>query len=170
MRKGQVKIQEMAFMLVGVVIFFAIVGLFALVIFSDQLYREAQQTSEKRTLTAITFLADSPEFECVEGQTNCIDGDKLMALIGRNNYVRLWPFSSLTIIRFHAFDKSENSLIDCNMQNYPNCDRFNVYSKGVDEVRIASYAALCMTDYEVEHYKRCEIVKVLAGTEQIKHE
>jgi len=169
-KRGQLKIQEMAFMLVGVIVFFVIVGLFALMIFYNHLYREAADTAERRTLTAITYLADSPEFECVEGQSNCIDGDKLMAVIGKANYTRFWPFSSLTIIRFHAFDKSEDALIDCTLSNYPSCDRFNVYNKGVKEVRIQSFAALCRTEYELDHYKKCEIVKIIAGTKQIKPE
>jgi len=169
-KKGQLKIQEMAFMLVAVIIFFVIVGLFALMIFYNQLYNEAEEIAERRTLTAVTYLADSPEFECVEGQSNCIDGDKLMALLKKSNYTKMWPFSSLTIIRFHAFAKPERELVDCSMQNYPKCDRFNVYSKGVKEIRISSFAALCMTDYEMGHFRKCEIVKILAGTEQIKPE
>ncbi len=167
-KKSQLRIQEMAFMLVAVVLFFVLVGLFALMIFQNSLYEEVTEVAEKRTLSAVTNLADSPEFSCVDISSNCMDGDKLMALIGKKNYEDFWHFSSLSVLRFRAFNKSESDMITCTLANYPECDKFMVYDKNVrDERTISSFAALCITEYEQEHYKKCEIAKILAGTEQI---
>jgi hypothetical protein len=166
-KRAELRIQEMSFMLLAVVVFFVIVGLFAIMIFYNTLYKEARQIEESRTLTAATYLADTPEFNCVDTMSNCIDGDKLVALIGKTNYTKLWPFSSLSVVRFHAFEKTEAQMVECTISNYPQCDIFEVYDKQVsDESVVSAFVALCITEYEQGHFKKCEVAKILAGTEQ----
>jgi len=166
-KKAQLKIQEMAFMLVAVFLFFILVGMFVLTLMYMNIHEDATRIAEERTLSSVTNLADSPEFSCVASKTNCVDGDKLISLVGRKSYENFWPFSSLKVITFRGFGKSENDLVECNFANYPDCDLFIVYDKNVDDERaISSFIALCRKEYENGYtFDKCELAKLIGGTE-----
>ena len=166
-KKAQLKIQEMAFMILAVFLFFILVGIFVLSIVYSGIYEEANRIKEDRTLSAVVSLADSPELACISAKSNCIDGDKLITLIDNNRYEDFWPFSSLRVIKASGFGIDEEDLIECSFTNYPNCDIFNVYDKKVSNERaIASFVALCRKEYENGYtYDTCEIAKIIAGTE-----
>jgi len=91
MKQGQIKIQQMAFMLLAVTLFFVLVGLFVLVIRFAGIGEAAEALEERNALLLTTKMANSPEFSCGNvygtGNINCIDGDKVMALKKNiNNY------------------------------------------------------------------------------------
>ena len=167
---GQLRIQEMAFMLLAVFLFFALVGLFAFTLIYINISDSAGQIAEDRTLSSVTSLADTPEMSCVAAKSNCIDGDKLINLVGKDIYGGLWPYSSLRVIKFSGFNKEEDELIACTKANYPNCDAFNVYDKEVDNERaISSFVAICRKELENGYtYDRCETAKIIAGTKLIQ--
>ncbi|MAG02678.1 hypothetical protein CMI42_05050, partial [Candidatus Pacearchaeota archaeon] len=143
-KKGQLKIQEMAFMLLAVFLFFILVGIFVLSVTFSGLSDEATRIAEDRTLTAVTNLADSPEFACISAKSNCVDGDKLIALVGKEYYRDFWPFSSLRLIKASGFEKEDKELVKCNIANYPECDLFEVYDRNVEDERaIGSFVAFC---------------------------
>ncbi|MEM0465829.1 MAG: hypothetical protein QXW97_03990 [Candidatus Pacearchaeota archaeon] len=167
-RKSQIRIQEMAFMLVGVFLFFGLVILFALTLLYSKIQNEARQIAEERTLSSIVNLADSPEFYCGGySRINCVDFDKAMALSNNKKYQNFWPYSSLEIQKLSAFNKDKDEMIICTKQNYPNCERLIIYNKSVrNERRIDSFVALCRVESEASlHYQKCEIAKFVAGTE-----
>lgn len=169
-KKAQLKIQEMAFMLVAVALFFVLVGLFVLSVVYSNLQEEATRIAEARTLSSITNLADSPEFSCVGSKSNCVDADKLIALINyelsKRNYENFWPFTSLKVVKMSAFDKTEEEMVRCSFANYPDCDLFVVYDKSLENERaVSSYVALCRKEYENAPYDKCEIAKLIAGSE-----
>ena len=60
--KGQMKIQQMAFMLIAVTLFFSLVGMFFLVIFVSNLRESASILEEKNALLLVIKLANSPGF------------------------------------------------------------------------------------------------------------
>jgi hypothetical protein len=164
-KKAQIKIQEMAFMLVVLVIFFILVGLFALSIFYLNLYKGAAVIAEEKALSAITNLADSPEFTC--GKPNCVDFDKAMVLSDNRNYENFWPFSSLKILKQSGFDKTESEMIKCNLANYPDCDLLIIYDKNINnEDTTKSFVGLCRKELEkTTTYDKCEIGELIIGTE-----
>ena len=166
-KRAQLKIQEMAFMLVALVFFFILVGLFALSIFYSNLYEEANRIAEQRTLTSINHLADSPELNCGSFKSNCVDSDKLLALTKNEDYETFWPFSSLKLVKSTAFEKNYDEMIECTFANYPECEIFIVYDKKVEDERVISnFVALCRKDFADGYsYERCEIAKLVAGTE-----
>lgn len=160
----------MAFMLVFVFLFFTLAGLFAVSVYSRGIKQAANNIAEEKTLSSITNLADSPEFYCVVSKSNCIDSDKLIALINKTDYRNFWSFSSLKVVKFNAFNKKEENMVKCNWANYPDCDIFIVYDKkdkGIENERaVSSYVALCRKEYEKGYtYDRCEVAKLVAGTE-----
>ena len=163
-KQGQLKIQEMAFFLVAILLFFILVGLFVFSIVFSNISKGATEIAEARTLSSITNLADAPEFSC--GEPNCVDADKLMALTQNNKYKNFWPFSSLRVLKSSGFNKTEEEMIKCTITNYPYCDVFEVYDKNVaNERAIANFVALCRVELEEGfNYKKCEIAKLVAGT------
>jgi len=120
-KKGQIKIQEMAFMLVAVIFFFVLVGIFIMTLFYFNIYESATEIAERRTLSSITNLADSPEFACQILKSNCIDGDKIISLVDNEVYENFWPFSSLKVVKLSGFGKKQDELIECNFANYDSC-------------------------------------------------
>lgn len=168
-KKAQMNIQEMLFILLGVFFFFVLVGMFVLSVFYSGMYKEATDIAKSRTLSSITNLASTPEFSC--GEPNCVDADKLMGLVQyeatNKNYRNYWPFSSLYVVRTSAFNKPFESMIECTAGTYPDCDKFSVYDKNVkNEESISSYVALCRKELEEGYtYNKCEIAKLVAGTE-----
>lgn len=165
--KAQLKIQEMAFMLLAVVLFFTLVGLFVLTLVYSNLHDEATRINEERTISAVSSLADTPELSCVAAKSNCIDGDKLVSLLGKQEYAQFWPFSSLKVIQFNGLEKNESALIDCNFANYPDCDLYVIYDRHIPNERaIHSFVSLCRKEYENGYvYDHCELAKIIAGTE-----
>ena len=166
-KKGQLKIQEMAFMLVAVVLFFILVGLFAISIVFKNIQESSQDIKEEATLSAIENLAGTAEFICPKGRTNCVDADKLMVLKDKKSYESFYSFSSLSVLRYSGFNKNESDFIECNIQNYPDCDIIDIYDKNVNENVIHSFVALCRREYENNAgYEYCEIAQLWAGTER----
>jgi len=165
-KKAQLRIQEMAFMIVAVFLFFILIGLFVLSIFYINIQKQATIISEAQTLSSITNLAGAPELICVNNKVNCVDSDKLMALTNNKNYKNYWAFSSLRVVKLSGFSKSEDEMERCSLGNYPNCDMFIVYDKNVgNEKLISSFVALCRNEYEEGNYDKCEIAKLIAGSE-----
>jgi len=159
--------QEMAFMLVGVIMFFVFVGLFGVAILFNMLRNSAQQTAENNALAAIKNLASSPEFYCATSKTNCIDSDKAMALSNIPDYKKFYSFSRLEIIKSSAFKKNPSDMVKCTMANYPDCEEIVIYDKNVAyEKAVSSYVALCRIEVENgANYQKCELAKLVAATE-----
>ena len=170
-KKGQLRIQEMAFMLLAVFLFFTLVGLFILSIVFTGINDAAIRIAEERTFSSVISLSDTPELSCVIAKSNCIDGDKLISLVGTTTYQNFWAFSSLKVIAFSGFEKDEDELIKCTVANYPNCDLYDVYDKNVENERaISSFVLLCRKEFYATEsnrgytYDKCEIAKIIAGT------
>lgn len=169
-KKSQMRIQEMAFMLIGVFLFFGMVALFALMLLTSGIQSEARLIAEEKTLSSITNLADSPEFSCSGySKINCVDFDKAIALAQNKKYMKFWDFSSLEIRKLSSFNKSKSDMKICTTENYPDCERLIIYDKNVKNERtVDSFIALCYIDNEASmHYQRCEIAKFIAGTELV---
>lgn len=165
-KHSQIHLQEMAFMLVAVIFLFVITGLFFVTILFSQIKQEANRIYLERTTSSIKNLANSPEFYCTFSRPNCVDLDKAMALTLNKNYEKFWQFSRLEILKSEAFKKDENKIIDCTLENYPNCDRILIFKKPVkNKISISSYIAVCRNEFENNYnYQKCEIAKMIAET------
>ena len=115
-KKGQLKIQEMSFMLLAVTIFFVLVGVLILSYKLSGLRKMATDLNEENAMTLATKLANSPEFSCGEAfgniKTSCVDADKLMVL--RENidkYSKFWGVANLLLAVFLQQLRRGHSLI-----------------------------------------------------------
>ena len=161
-KKAQLKIQEMAFMLMAVVILFVIAGLFFITIKYRELYKEANLLEKEKTLSTVAKLADTAEFSC--GKPLCIDTDKLIAMKNRKAYDGFFPVASLSVMK--VFPKQEKE-IECREDNYPNCNIFKVYDKQLEnEETVSTFVSLCRKEKQGEYwYEQCELGKLIAGFE-----
>ena len=162
--KAQLKIQQMAFMLMAVTLFFVLVGMFVLVIKFSGLKESAAELEEKNAMLLVTKLANSPEFSCGEvfggTKVNCIDADKVMALKENiNKYNDFWGKETNVEIR-KIYPKGD---ITCTRGNYPNCNVINLQSKKITAEH-SNFVSLCRKEsFEGEIYDKCELAKIMVS-------
>ncbi len=165
-KRSQFKIQQMAFMLLAVFLFFILVSLFWLAIQYRNLSKEATELERERTSFLSEFLSGSSEFTCTrELGSYCIDTDKLLFFQERSVYDEFW--SGIAFIRVEKLDRRQDKY--CNKINYPDCNIYKVYeNKNIKSYSSppGSYVALCryevISDYAT---KICEMGKIVVGYE-----
>jgi len=167
-KKAQLKIQQMAFMLMAVTLFFVMVGMFILVFRFSQLKASASLLEEKNALLLVAKLADSPEFSCGEAfgsrRINCVDADKVMMLKGNiEKYSGFWGVAEIEIRKVYP----DNGNVLCSGENYEKCGIIEVFSKKVNKLPPSSnYISLCKKDsYENGIYDKCELALLIVSSE-----
>lgn len=161
--KGQMKVQQMAFVLVALVIFFVIIGLFFLSISLSSLKGSAEDIREKEVLESIKRVTSIPEFAwTIDDCASCIDMDKAMAFKGRASYVGFWDYSLLRIERVYPIESGG----ECTLYNYPECDALTLINKSIIPDSKSAFVSLCRYESEEGYYK-CELGKVIIAGEAI---
>jgi len=164
--KGQMKIQQTAFMLLAVTLFFILIGLFVLVFRVSSLTDTATMLEQENAMLLVSKLAESPEFSCEfafeNTRTACVDADKVMMLKKNiNEYQDFWGVSSIEILKIYP--KSEG---ECDVLNYPNCGEIKVYSDGKTAYTKSNFVSLCRKEATGEEsYNKCELAKIIVGYE-----
>ena len=148
-KSGQMKIQQMAFMLIAVTLFFALVGLFVLGVFSSGLKNSATLLEEQNALLLVSRLSNSPEFSCGDAfgtsRVNCVDFDKVMALKSNmNDYTkaRFWGDVGIEIVKVYAGSGGGITNVSCTPGNYPSCGKIEIV-KASSGTGVSNFASLC---------------------------
>jgi len=171
-KKAQLKIQQMAFMLIATTIFFALVGMFVLVFKFSGISESANLAEEKNAILLAEKLANSPEFSCGESfgtkKTNCVDFDKVIML--KENiykYDRFWGVSNIEIRRIYP---KTNGEIKCTRGNYPNCNVLRLISDEQIGADASTFVTLCRKEsvegLQGESYDKCELAKLIISYEK----
>jgi hypothetical protein len=71
--RGQMKIQQMAFMIVAVFFFFVLVGLFFLEIQFKDVKSGAADLQKEQAISSLRVIADMPELNYDSGETMTVD-------------------------------------------------------------------------------------------------
>lgn len=156
-RFGQMKIQQMAFMIVAVFFFFILVGLFFLSWQTKSVHEGHAELQKEQTLSSLKTLTDMSELNC-DGLSNCVDADKLIVM-GGVDYSELWPVSSIEVYKIYpAF----NSSIKCPAKD---CNYYYVYDSGQkNTLEYSTYVSICKKNNIGGYvYDECEIGKLVAG-------
>lgn len=159
-KKAQVKIQQMAFMLIGVTLFLVMAAMFMLVIRFSSIKDSAELLEEKNALLLVSKIADSPEFSCQNAfgtaRSNCIDADKVMALKSRiAGYSGFWGVDGLEIRKISAETQEE-----CNIENYPECGKITLVASN-SGTGVANFVSLCRKELETRTYDKCELGRMI---------
>jgi hypothetical protein len=151
--RAQLKIQETAFMLLGLALLFGII----LIIYANMqvktLYAEKNQLKAEKAINLLQKLTAMPELSCING--NCLDLDKVLSIRNVSGYENLWRgLSSIKVVTI-----------------YPNQSIITVYDKGKKDITYSSYVPLCKTTYMDGYvWQDCDIAKLLVSIEEVKVE
>ncbi|MDP2628495.1 MAG: hypothetical protein Q8P15_01200 [Nanoarchaeota archaeon] len=169
MKKAQMKIQQMAFVLIAITLFFVLTGIFVFAFKFSGLKQSATDLEEENAFLLSTKLMNSPEFSCGEsfGDTriNCVDEDKLMALKENTAYTNsnFWGASNIEVRKIYP----EESEKVCNSENYPDCNTIKIYNQEVSGFDVSNFVSLCrkaLSDGKV--YTKCELAKIIVSYEK----
>lgn len=166
-RSGQMKIQQMAFMIIAVTILFVLVAIFFLAISLSNLQRTATSLAEEDSLLLVSKLANSPEFSCGNSfsgsRANCIDFDKLMVLSGSSGvYENFWGVTKIYVRKIYP---SDNTV--CTIENYPNCGMIKLVDRSINSTAFSSnFVSLCRKERgERIIYDKCELALLMIASE-----
>ncbi len=163
-KKAQMKIQEMAFVLMAIVIFFAMVALVYLSIRLSTLQQDVTAQREEATKELVRKLADIPEFSWA-GCSGCVDLDKVFALKDRASYRKLWDIDFLRVEKVYPNITSA----ECNKANYPECTSITLINNTQNYGSpISAFVALCRFEASQGGYTKCELGKIYASAKAIK--
>jgi len=162
MVKGQVKIQQTAFMLIAITLFFVLVGLFAVKMSFSGLKDRATNLDAENALLMVSNIANTPEFSCEEAfggtKTNCIDFDKAMVI--KNNiekYKGFWGVDNIELRRIYPPGEE----ILCTEESYPECNLLRIISDETVGIGISSFVSLCKKDsLEGKTYNKCDLAEM----------
>jgi len=133
-KKGQMKIQQMAFMLVAIVIFFSMVALIYFSISLNNLRYKYTELKDSEARELVRKLSGSPELTFSAGSScsRCVDFDKAFVL--SKNYETI--YSQLVNLEYLSIEKvfppSNNG--KCSDVNYPDCSELVIINKTDDSI------------------------------------
>jgi len=161
-KKGQMKVQEMAFVLLAIIIFFAMVSLVYLSIRLSSLREDVTAQREQAAKETVRKLSDIPEFSWADC-SNCIDADKVFMLSGRASYKNLWDVNYLAVEKVYPNATKR----ECNNANYPDCAIITLVNKtAYSGTTTSAYVALCRFEPDGD-YTKCELGKIHASAKAI---
>lgn len=154
-KKSQLKIQEMAFVLLAVVFLGGILLLFLARFQFSSVQKTATELRELRTITMLRVIASMPELVC-KGETTCIDQDKLNAFTKANlreKYEKLWQSSNIVNISIETVYPSQP-----NQRNV-----YTIYQKSTNQNKItySTFVPLCV---ETQQKPVCKIARIKVTT------
>ncbi|MEK6899359.1 MAG: hypothetical protein AABW79_04660 [Nanoarchaeota archaeon] len=160
--RGQLKIQQMAFVLVALMILFGIVIIFYVSIKTASLKSSAEDIGDLRSRELARKLAGSPEFIYPSGEcAACIDFDKVFVLKEKAQSGEYSSFWASPLIQVRKLGYGE----DCNRQNYPNCGVITLSNTSDDFSSVSSFVTLCHYDSAI-NAERCELGKIVLGVKR----
>ena len=160
-KKAQIKLQEMAFVLVAIVIFFALVIMIYLVTRTGSLKESAEEQRREEVQLLGLKLADSPEFSW-SGCSGCIDIDKAVAVKERRAYKDFWKVYYLMIERVYP----NHTIRECTREVFPDCNTITIINSTYYGTPTAAYVALC--GYDENNHDKCELGRIYISEKEVK--
>jgi hypothetical protein len=164
-KHGDMRIQQMTFMILFVFIFFSIAGLFFLSIQSAKINQGFNLLQKDSAISSIQTIASMPELNCDSTRSLCVDGDKLMIFASSSSSYRdFWPVASIEVRK--AYPKKLED-IRCPLAN---CTYYEVYnSKQTNIQKYGTFVSICKkikNDGVIQ--EECEIGRLDVGVKIAK--
>jgi hypothetical protein len=161
-KKADMQIQQMAFMIIAVFIFFGLVGLFFINIQVSKIGSNAASLQRDQAISSIQVIADMPELSFSAVETMTLDEDKIRIMSGEfgKDYELLWPVAYVGVRKIYP--KPERP-IKCPAEN---CNYYEIYNSSEQEsYEIQStFVSICSKRKEGKSiYNKCEIGKLDVG-------
>lgn len=161
-KKGQLKIQEMAFVLIAIMIFFALVGLLFVKFRVGSLEQSAESSKERVAGNLVLVLSSTPELSWAEC-AGCIDMDKAILIKNKSEYRNLWKVDYLVIKSLYP----EKTNKECSLGNYPDCNSLTLVNSSNFGISSKAFVSLCRFDF-IKERKVCELGELYASGGGIK--
>jgi hypothetical protein len=138
-KKGDLQIQQMAFMLLFVFIFFAMAGLFFVMFYSKDLKSNYQSSQIDLAISSLETIANMPELNCDSQKSFCLDEDKLLVFASNSQrYAEFWPVSYIKVRKLYPTSSEQ---IRCPNTN---CTYYEVYdSKPTEIIGRDTFVSIC---------------------------
>ncbi|MEM2933126.1 MAG: hypothetical protein QW622_02890 [Candidatus Pacearchaeota archaeon] len=171
-KQAQIQFQEMAFVLVGLILFFALLLTFFSIFQSAKIKQLATETRREETIAKLESIANMPEFSCREAF--CIDEEKLIGFLNlplqqQKKYFEAWEKSNLILIKVERIWPEKSG--KCNEQNVGECKFYEIFNKtiGKNYEAHSTFMPLCYYS-STQGYQgyRCDIGKIIVGFEIAK--
>lgn len=158
---AQMKIQQMAFLILAVMFFFALVGLFILRISLANLEGDFSNLNKEQAITSIQVVTSSTELNCNSREELCLDEDKLQIMSGdfKEFYSSFWPVAFIKVYKYSAFNSSP---VKCPS---PNCNHYEVHNNGQEffETRSSIISICKKSTIDSSRYESCEVGRIEIG-------
>jgi hypothetical protein len=168
-KQGQMKIQQISFLLIVIFLFFALLGMIFLSYYLKNIKEKANELEEKNAHLLVSKIANSPEFSCgiaygSSEKTDCVDGDKVMMLKENiNKYSDFWGVKSIEIIKIYP----EGFNRECTNLTYPKCNSIKLINSSTLGNSASNFVALCRKEnYKGEIIDKCELAKLIIRYEE----
>ncbi|MFA5061141.1 MAG: hypothetical protein WC494_02410 [Candidatus Pacearchaeota archaeon] len=157
-KSAQMKIQQMAFMILAVFLFFILVGLFFLSIELRGIKQKATILNEEVVISSLQVISDMTELSYDSKESLTLDEDKLRVLPTISEYDSFWGVSSIKVYKIYP----AREIIKCPAQN---CNYYEIYDNGQKNVKeYSTFISICKKVKELGYvYDRCEIGKISVG-------
>ncbi|MGC9310049.1 MAG: hypothetical protein ACP5D2_05135 [Candidatus Nanoarchaeia archaeon] len=157
--KGQMKIQQMAIMIVAVLFFFILVGLFFIAWKYSDIEQGYEQLEKEKAITSLEVIANMPEL-AYDKQGLALDMDKLDIMIDADYD---WMVESVEVYKIYpAFAEKKQC-------PSPACNYWKLASTGKETREYATYASLCKKVSDNGYvYDKCDIGKLVIGAEVLE--
>jgi hypothetical protein len=157
-KKSQLKIQQTAFMLIFLTIFFSMLGILFASFWFSSLKQNVNILNENKAIILSQYLYQSTEFACSDSSSYCIDSDKLL-FFNKTKYQSLFPVTYIKISKVTLQEEQK-----CTLGNYPECNLFEFEFKESDKTCHSSFVALCRQESnEQGPYKHCDLARFCVG-------
>lgn len=163
-KKAQIKMQQTAFMLIALTLFFVLVGLFFLSYSFNGLKAKKAAANQDAAIKQVARIANSPEFSCegvyTTNQVSCVDFDKVIALEKYvNDYSKFWGVDN---IQLRVVYPNSNKTTLCTSNNYPNCNYVDLLGKGSSNFDKSTFVVLCRKASDGSSvYDKCVLAKLI---------
>ena len=150
--RAQIKIQEMAFVLVAVIVLFGFILIFFTQFQLKNLEKSAEQLRREEAINMLHTITAMPELRCSEGgEVNCVDVTKVESFMKiKTKYYELWKNAFITKVEIEHF--------------YPEGKNYVLYSSPGSSVSYSTYVPLCSQ----EQYKlNCTIGKITVSSQTV---
>jgi hypothetical protein len=161
-KQAQLKIQQMAFVLVAIVIFFVLVSLVYFSIRMNSLKKTASSLEDQKVYKLVQKLSSIPELRYA-GCASCVDMDKAILLKNRTTYQ---GFFGLDYLSFEILYPKKLAK-ECSVGNYPDCNKIILINTPNFGTTSDAFASLCRYDQQIKSIK-CELGIIHAASNSIK--
>ncbi len=155
MKKAQMKIQEMAFVLVGLVLLFAFIFIIYIKLQSTGIEKETTELKQSHALSLLDRVIAMPELRCSAGfgaESLCIDKDKLDSMSKsefKDKYKTLWKgVKEIKIKEIYPESGQEYVIFSDEKQDY---------------TEYSAFTRICKDKYEGVGWQQCSIGIVMVS-------